>query len=89
MKFEATYTDTFCGDAKFTWVRRAIFHAPDGSPMSLLMRMAKKALGVSGRHRWKYKGHGCNRIDITGTNTCLFVDEWRDYAADAGLVPRA
>jgi hypothetical protein len=48
MKFMIEYTDTFAGDANYSWVRRAEFEAPETITDTALMRRAKKALGLSG-----------------------------------------
>lgn len=81
MKFEATFTDTFGGEVNFGWVRRAEFDAPDTASDALLIRRAKRALGVVGRHKWHCKGE---RADIVGECTCILIDEKRDLMEDAG-----
>lgn len=48
MKFRAEYTDTFSGEANYSWVRRFEFVAPAEISDTALMRRAKKALGLSG-----------------------------------------
>ena len=48
MKFRAEYTDTFSGDANYSWVRCATIEAPAEISDTALMRRAKKALGMSG-----------------------------------------
>ena len=83
MKFEVTYTDTFSGEVNFGWVRRAEFEAPDTAKDSLLIRRAKAALGITGRHKWTFPGE---RADIVGTCTCILIEEKRDCKRDAGLV---
>lgn len=72
MKFEATYTDTFGGEANFAWGRRATFDAPDTAKDSLLIRRAKSALGIVGRHKWSIPGE---RADMIGECTCIFIEE--------------
>ena len=72
MKFEATFTDTFGGEANFSWCRRATFEAPDNATDALLIRRAKRALGVEGRHKWTFPGE---RADLIGTCTCILIDE--------------
>lgn len=70
MKFRAEYTDTFSGDANYSWVRRVEFEAPDNATDALLMRRAKKALGLSGvrgrRETWGetivFRPHGACTI---------------------------
>jgi len=45
IRIEAEYTDTFGGDANYSWVRRA--ELKEGSDLSLV-RQAKKAFGLNG-----------------------------------------
>lgn len=45
---EAEYTDTFAGEANYSWVRRATLEIPRGTSDRAIMRRAKKALGLSG-----------------------------------------
>jgi len=48
MKYDCELTDTFSGEANYTWVRRATFEAPDNASDKLLMRRAKKLFGMNG-----------------------------------------
>ena len=48
MKFKVEYTDTFGGEANYSWVRTASFMALPNASNSLLVRRAKKALNMSG-----------------------------------------
>ena len=48
MKFRAELTDTFAGEANYSWVRRFEFVAPAEISGTALMRRAKKALDLSG-----------------------------------------
>lgn len=43
-----TVTDTFGGEANFSWVRKYSFSAPPDASQRLLMRRAKAAAGMSG-----------------------------------------
>lgn len=45
---EAEYTDTFGGEANYSWVRRATLEIPRDTSDRAIMRRAKKALGLSG-----------------------------------------
>ena len=49
IKFEAEITDTFGGEANYSWVHRETFEAPKDASTSLLVRRAKRALGYGGR----------------------------------------
>lgn len=46
--YSCEYTDTFGGEANYSWVRRAVFSAPEDASRAMLMRLAKAALGLSG-----------------------------------------
>ena len=48
--YEIEFTDTFGGEPNYSWVRRAKFHAPENAGRPLLIRRAKRALGLTGRH---------------------------------------
>ena len=48
MQYQVEYTDTFGGEANYSWVRRATIEAPDNASTHTLMRRARKALGLEG-----------------------------------------
>ena len=48
--YDVELTDTFSGEANYSWVERATIKAPLDAADSLLVRRAKRALGLSGRH---------------------------------------
>lgn len=48
MTWEAEYTDTFGGEANYSWVRRASFDMPDNASDAAIMRRAKRELGLTG-----------------------------------------
>jgi len=48
MTFTVEYTDTFGGEANYSWVTRIDFEAPSNISQLALMRRAKRALGISG-----------------------------------------
>lgn len=48
MKFDVEYTDTFGGEANYTWTQRAVIEAPDGASQRMLVGRAKKAMGLTG-----------------------------------------
>ena len=64
---EAEYTDTFGGEANYSWVRRATLQIPVGTSNRAIMRRLKKALGISGmRGRsyvngdyWEFRPYSC------------------------------
>lgn len=48
MKFDVEYTDTFGGDANYSWTQRAVIEVPDEVTQRMLVRRAKKAMGLTG-----------------------------------------
>jgi hypothetical protein len=42
------YTDTFAGEANYSWVRRESLELPTGLSSRTIMRRAKNAMGLSG-----------------------------------------
>ena len=74
MKFRIEYTDTFGGDANYSWVLRAEFKAPDNATDALLMRRAKKALGLSGVRGRRESWGETIVFRPWGACTILFID---------------
>ncbi len=48
IEYQAEYTDTFGGEANYSWVTRISFWAPDTASDRMLIRRAKAAMGLSG-----------------------------------------
>lgn len=48
MKYQVEYTDTFGGDANYSWCDRYIVELPDNASKKQIRRAAKKAAGLSG-----------------------------------------
>lgn len=44
----AEYTDTFGGEANYSWVRRAEFEAPADASQRVIVTAGKAALGLTG-----------------------------------------
>lgn len=68
MTYEITLTDTFGGEANFSWARKATFEAPDTANDSLLIRRGKKALGLIGRHQAASLG---DTIELRWPSECI------------------
>jgi hypothetical protein len=71
------FTDTFGGEANYSWVRRGIVIA---STRRSAITAAKHAAGYHGRHRtaW-YSGSDESRIDLCGCCICGFISLKEDY----------
>jgi hypothetical protein len=50
MIYELEMTDTFGGEANYSWVKRLRFAMPDDASRRSLVIRAKKLLGMTGRH---------------------------------------
>lgn len=72
MKHQIEFTDTFCGEANYSWVKRAIFEAPDNATQRTIIRRAKRALGLTARHR-SYDFGNCIQLDFIGEHTRAFI----------------
>lgn len=48
LKYQVEVTDTFGGDANYSWVERYEFEAPDDASDKTIVRRAKKIAGWSG-----------------------------------------
>lgn len=73
----ATYsiemTDTFGGEANYCWVRHATIEAPSDATSRLLIRRAKRALGLAScRHRTSDFGD-LLRLDLVNNPICIFI----------------
>jgi hypothetical protein len=82
MKYCIEYTDTFSGEANYSWKQSATFEAPDTASTPLLVRRGKRALGLSGPHRTEEWGDTI-AVYPRGTCTVAFIsvldaeDEYR------------
>jgi hypothetical protein len=51
-KWNVEYTDTFAGEANYSWVKREVIEIPNSAdirtPRARIMKAAKKAVGISG-----------------------------------------
>ena len=51
MIYDITVTDTYGGELNYSWVRRYELEAPADITRRALVRRAKRAAGITGRHR--------------------------------------
>lgn len=68
MQYHAELTDTFGGEANYSWVKRVTFEAPDDAKTSLLVRRAKRALGLMGKHYTRDFG---DMVQLTFGRDCI------------------
>jgi len=72
-KYSVEMTDTFSGEANYCWVHRALIDAPCDATSRLLIRRAKKALGISTPHRVTLDSGDMLRIDLRNNPICIFI----------------
>lgn len=77
MKHQIEWTDTFCGEANYCWVKRATFEAPATATQRTLIRRAKRALNLTSRHRATDFGD-CIQLDFIGEHTRAFITRQED-----------
>ena len=65
-------TDTFGGEANYSWVRRFEMKAKDGETAQRTMRRARRVAGLHGRGAWSNYGDQF-RLDLSGACVCMFV----------------
>jgi hypothetical protein len=83
--FNVEYTDTFGGEANYSWVRRATIRVSEDHGTRAIMKAAKKAAGLAGVDgRWHV--HNSDALEFRPYRMCtvLFVNWTEDeYAYDA------
>lgn len=72
ISYSAELTDTYGGEANYAWCNRKQFEASDTASDTSLIRRAKKALGITGRHKKTICGDDI-RLDFYGANVCCFI----------------
>ena len=65
------YTDTFGGEAKYCWVKRATFQIVEHASRHAIMRQAKRLIGLTGL-RGKAHDHG-DMIEFRPSRSCTVM----------------
>jgi hypothetical protein len=73
MKIDIELTDTFCGDANYSWVRRYALDTPENISQRALVRRIKKAAGITGVRCNTYDHGGMITIRPVGACVVLFA----------------
>lgn len=68
------YTDTFAGEANYTWVRRGEIALPDDVTDFQLARLVKKDAGLTGVRIVRQSFGDSLEFRPVGMNTVLFID---------------
>jgi hypothetical protein len=77
-KYNVEYTDTFCGEANYSWVDRKIITVPENWPLHRIMREAKASVGITGlKGRSYWEGDMSAEFRPRGLCTVLFV-HWHE-----------
>ena len=73
-KFEIEHTDTFGGEANYSWCTRKVLKLPENVSDISLIRLAKRELGISKiRHRKEAYGDSI-RLDLVGCCEVVFIN---------------
>ena len=72
-KYSVEMTDTFSGEANYSWVKTECFDAPCDASCKMLVRRAEKALGISAPHRVTFDNGDMIRIDLRNHCICIFI----------------
>ena len=67
------YTDTFCGKANYSWVKRFELTVPEELSDKTLMRIAKELCGLAGVSGQWYKCGDSLKFVPANSNTVLFI----------------
>jgi hypothetical protein len=74
VKYQAELTDTFVGEANYSWVKRVQFMADESASERVLVRMAKKLLGYTNYPCTKYSMGDVIELRPHGECTVIFID---------------
>lgn len=74
MQFQIEYTDTFGGEANYSWCHRAVIEAPEDISDRALMRRAKAEIGLSGVRGESYAHGDSLEFRPSGRCTVMFVN---------------
>lgn len=73
IRYNCELTDTFGGEANYSWCRRKTITVPDTISDLALVRRAKAALGITGE-RCRRSDYGDDiRLDVVGAAMVAFV----------------
>lgn len=67
------YTDTFGGEANYSWIERGKVSVPETASDSLIMRRVKRALGLSGVRGTRHDYGDTIEFRPYGSATVLFI----------------
>ena len=71
--FNVEMTDTYGGEANYSWVRRASFTAPRDAGDTALVRMGKRAIGITGQRCTRSVYGDTIQLDVVGACIRAFI----------------
>ena len=74
MKVMAELTDTFGGEANYSWVRRCEVTLPDNAGMHMILRKVREELGITGKLRKDFDSGELVRFKLDKHCICLFLN---------------
>lgn len=75
MRYFVEMTDTFGGEANYSWVHRFCVNA--SSPLGAIRKVGRET-GYSGRIRRDWDSGECARYNVRRAAICYFVQPWDD-----------
>lgn len=82
IQFDVEYTDTFGGEANYSWAKRRIISVPENATDRSVVIAAKKALGLTGVRFRKSDMGETIRLDEVGACRVVFIT-YREPIMDA------
>lgn len=73
MRYRRELTDTYGGEANYSWVNRATIEVPDNATDLLMVRRAKEALNVAGVRCRRYDDGETITLRPCNSNTIIFI----------------
>lgn len=78
ISYNIEFTDTYGGEANYSWVKRATIQAPADISNAALMRRAKKEMGLSGV-RGRVERYNGDTIEFRPYGSCTVLFITADY----------
>lgn len=72
-KYNVEYTDTFCGEANYSWVQRHVLKVPEHVGDAQIMKLAKAAVGLRGAKGQSFWHGDDGEFRPRGLCTVMFV----------------
>jgi hypothetical protein len=73
MKYTIEYTDTYGGEANYTWVKRESFETEGSVPEHIVVRKLKRMIGLTGVNCKKESYGEMIKLTPYGSNTVAFI----------------